>query len=140
MEFEFGEVAIKNNKTFIKPIANHKQSDTNKPAIHQNNIARLKCQWDNVKHTQETVTTVTGNRKKPRSAKPWGLCIKTSATPQTRVDDQLKFGIVVSMKELNGKNRYHDFLKMCHFNKWTFQKLNNLLDVYNAQHGEIDLE
>ena len=82
--------------------------------------------WDNVKYIAESVT----KRMIPKDSytvKNWGMEIKTN----NRLDPQdgvgVRFGVVVTLKEMNGVNRIDEFIKNCHLNGW----LVNLIDVDN---------
>lgn len=54
----------------------------------------------------------------------------------------LQFGVVVTLKEMNGVNRIDDFIKMCMTRGWLVNQLDmeNQLDVYAKAEEEIDFE
>lgn len=56
--------------------------------------------------------------------------------------DSLPFGVVVTLKEMNGVNRIDDFVKMCLARGWLVQRLDieNQLDLYAKAEEEIEFE
>ena len=51
----------------------------------------------------------------------------------------LAFGVVVTLKEMNGKNRIEDFKKLCIMHGWIVNEIDveNQIDVYNKAEEEI---
>ena len=49
-----------------------------------------------------------------------------------RRKEPLQFGVVVTLKEMNGVNRIDDFIKMCMARGWLVNQLDieNQLDIY----------
>lgn len=82
--------------------------------------------WDNVKYIYEKPTA----SKKPKKSyknKNWGMEIKTNNRLDPKDGIGLRFGVVVTLKEINGVNRIDEFIKNCHLNGW----LVNTIDVQN---------
>jgi hypothetical protein len=54
----------------------------------------------------------------------------------------LQFGVVVTLKEMNGVNRINDFIKLCMARGWFVSKLDvqNQIDVYAKAEEEIKFE
>ena len=54
----------------------------------------------------------------------------------------LQFGVVVTLKEMNGVNRIDDFIKLCMVRGWLVNRIDvtNQLDVYNIAEEEIEFE
>ena len=48
----------------------------------------------------------------------WGLSIKTKERIKGGKDKGLQFGVVVTLKEMKGKNRIDDFIKLCMMRGW----------------------
>lgn len=82
--------------------------------------------WDNVKYVVETPT----DRKRPKRSyknKNWGMEIKTNNRLNPKDGVGLRFGVVVTIKEINGVNRIDEFIRNCHLNGW----LVNEVDIKN---------
>ncbi|MBC1795063.1 S8 family peptidase [Listeria booriae] len=97
--------------------------------------------WDNVKYVVEIPTS----RKKPKITydyKNWGMEIKTNnrLNPQDGVG--VRFGVVVTLKEINGVNRIEEFIHNCHLNGWLVNELDVKLrvDVHKKVNESIEWE
>ena len=85
-----------------------------------------------VKHISEEIKKRPVPRKAYESGSGlWGLSIKTKERTSTKLQTPLPFGVVVTLKEMNGVNRIDDFIKMCMARGW----LVNQLDVQNQIEG-----
>lgn len=53
--------------------------------------------------------------------------------------DKIKFGLVVTLKEINGENRIDEFIQRCFFNQWFVEKVEvkNKIELYNKAEEEI---
>ena len=54
----------------------------------------------------------------------------------------MRFGVVVTLKEMNGVNRIDDFIKMCMMRGWMVNQLDvhTQLDIYQKAEEEITFE
>lgn len=142
MDIHFGRIVInKKNKAVIKPIDNNKQSEEGLVTLYEEDARKMYRKWDNVKHISEEIK----DRAIPRKAYDsglWGLSIKTKERTTTRTKEPLQFGVVVTLKEMNGVNRIDDFIKMCMARGWLVNKLDvqNQLDLYIKAEEEITFE
>lgn len=80
--------------------------------------------WDNVKYISEKQKT-RNIPKKSYENKNWGMEIKTNNRLDPKDGIGLRFGVVVTLKEMFGINRIDEFIKNCSLNGW----LVNLIDV-----------
>ena len=71
----------------------------------------------------------------------WGLSIKSKERLFQR-DKSIKFGIVITLKEINGVNRIDEFINQCSLRGWLVNKIDieNRLDIYNIAQEEIKFE
>ena len=97
--------------------------------------------WDNVKYISEKPKT----RQKPKKSyknKNWGMEIKTN----NRLDPQdgvgLRFGVIVTMKEMFGINRFDEFVKNCNLNGWLVNviDIDNKIDIHQKVNEDIVFE
>ena len=72
----------------------------------------------------------------------WGLSIKTKDRQNLEDGKGMKFGVVITLKEINGVNRYDDFIKQCSFKGWLVNKVDieSKLDFYNKAEENIEFE
>lgn len=123
LNLHFGR--IKDDGKFID-IQGDKQNQDNEEEYYLYESAARKNfrKWDNVKYISES------DKKNKRAKgsynnKNWGLEIKTNNRLNADDGVGLKFGIVVTMKELNGINRIDEFIRNCTLNGWIV----NTIDV-----------
>ena len=57
----------------------------------------------------------------------------------SKIDEGLKFGAVITLKELNGINRIDDFIKACTLRGWIVNEIDvqAKVDVYNKIQEEV---
>lgn len=140
MDIHFGRVVIKRGSTTIKAIDDNHQSEDQLITLYEEDARKMYRKWDNVKHISEEIK----DKRIPRKAYDtglWGLKINTKERLRKR-KDPLQFGVVVTLKEMNGVNRIDDFVKLCLARGWLVSRLDieNQLDVYAKAEEEIEFE
>ena len=140
MDIHFGRVVTKRGSTTIKAIDDNHQSEDQLITLYEEDARKMYRKWDNVKHISEEIK----DKRIPRKAYDtglWGLKINTKERLQKR-KDPLQFGVVVTLKEMNGVNRIDDFVKLCLARGWLVSRLDieNQLDVYAKAEEEIEFE
>ena len=139
MDIHFGRVREKNGKADIKDIVNNKQADEGIQNIYEEDARRLYRKWDNIKHISEERKDSARPRKAYESGS-WGLSIKAKERLIAKEGQGMQFGVVVTLKEMNGKNRIDDFIKLCMVKGWLVNPIDveNRIEIYNR--GEEDVE
>lgn len=135
LEIQFGRLDDKG----IKPINNNYQSAEADHFTWEEDARKFYRKWDNVKHIREILKK--GNRAKKRYDKGiWGVSLKTKERLDKKYGVGIKFGIVVTLKEIDGVNRIDDFIKNCSLRGWLVNKIDveNRIDIYNVAQEEID--
>ena len=97
--------------------------------------------WDNTKCIKEKFSN--RSRGKMKYDNPlWGISIKTKNRIKPEDGNGLKFGMVITLKEINGKNRIEDFIYQCSFHQWLVEEVNiqNKLDIYEIAEEELDID
>lgn len=97
--------------------------------------------WDNVKYVAESIKT--RNRpKKSYNNKNWGIEVKTNNRLDPMDGVGIRFGIVVTIKEINGVNRIDEFIKNCTLNGWLVNKIDvqNRIDINKKINEDIEFE
>ena len=87
--------------------------------------------WDNVKYISEKPKS----RKIPKKSyknKKWGMEIKTNNRLDPKDGVGLRFGVVVTLKEMYGVNRIDEFIRNCNLNGWLVNKIDieNRIDIH----------
>lgn len=95
--------------------------------------------WDNVKYISEKLK----NRKIPKKSyknKKWGMEIKTNNRLAPKDGVGLRFGVVVTLKEMYGVNRIDEFIRNCNLNGWLVNKIDieNRIDIHEKVNEEIE--
>lgn len=141
MDIHFGRIAEQKGKAVIKAIDYNKQAEEGLNTIYEEDARKLYRKWDNVKHISEALKENGRPRKAYRSGM-WGLSIKTKERLDPKAGRGLQFGIVVTLREMNGENRIDDFIKMCMMRGWVVSRLDvhTQVDVYVKAEEEITFE
>ena len=141
MDIHFGRIVTKKGNPKILPINGNHQSDEGFNPIYEENARNDYRKWDNVKHISDVIKSRAVPRKAYESGL-WGLSIKTKERMQPNGNRSLPFGVVVTLKEMNGVNRIEDFKRLCMARGWLVHELDvqNQLDIYIQAEEEIELE
>lgn len=141
MDLHFGRVIEKDGKAVIKAIDYNKQADEGIQNIYEEDARKLYRKWDNVKHISEAVKE-NARPRKAYAAGIWGLSIKTKERLAPKAGRGLQFGVVVTLKEMNGVNRIDEFIKLCMVRGWLVNRIDiqNQIDVYVKAEEEIEFE
>lgn len=136
LDLHFGR--IKNDGT-INTINDNKQGNEEHVYLKEKNARQYYRKWDNVKHINEIIKK--GARPKLKYGKGlWGLSIRTKERLEAPYGRNLPFGVVITLREMNGVNRIEDFISQCQLRGWLVTRLNveNQIDVYVKGEEEID--
>lgn len=142
MDIHFGRVRENNKgKIEIAPINKNRQGDDARLVLYEGTARDLYRKWDNIKHISEEVKKGAHPRIKYGSG-TWGLSIKTKERLKSTRDKSMSFGVVVTLKEMNGVNRIDDFVKQCIFHGWIVNRIDidNRVEVYNKAEENITFE
>ncbi len=141
MDIHFGRVVTEKKdgttKTKIKSIDDNKQTEEGQ-VMYEEEARSVFRKWDNVKRICEKIK----NRKVPKKsydAGMWGIGVITKERVTSKHRRPLQFGLVITLKEMYGKNRIDDFVKMCEAKGWLVNRLDvqNQLDIYARAEEEI---
>lgn len=141
LDLHFGRIKTKEGKTSIVSINNNRQSDSEKYVLYEGDARKMYRKWDNVKR----VTDELNERARPRKsydAGMWGISVKSKERLDSKNRKPLPFGLVVTLKEMNGVNRNDEFIKLCMSRGWLVNRvdIHNQIDIYNLSEEEIDFE
>lgn len=126
----------------IKSINKNKQSiDDEVSYLKETNARKLFRKWDNSKHIKELFKSGVRARKAYDNGM-WGVSIKTKNRLESKDGKDIRFGVVITLKEINGVNRIDDFIQQCYLRGWLVNRINveNRIDIYNRANEEIKFE
>ena len=137
LDIYFGRI----NGTKIKSINKNIQSIGEHHYLYEDSARKLYRKWDNVKHIREVYTSKIKPKKTYENGL-WGISIKTKERLEKRDGENIKFGIVITLKEINGVNRIEEFINQCSFRAWYVNKIDveNSIDIYNKAQEYIEFE
>lgn len=141
MDLHFGRVMERNGKATIKSIDLNKQDEEEGLGIVEESARKLYRKWDNVKHISEAIKDNARPRKAYDSGM-WGISIKTKERLSPKAGRGLQFGLVVTLKEMNGVNRIDEFIKLCMLKGWVVSSINvqNQIDIHSKFEEEIEFD
>lgn len=141
LDIHFGRIRVVKGRARIESIDKNKQSDEGLNVIYEEDARKLYRKWDNIKHVNEVIKT----RSVPRKAYDaglWGISIKTKERIATKKKKNMPFGVVITLKEMNGINRIDDFIKLCMARNWLVTRLDveNQIEIYHKAEEELRFE
>lgn len=98
--------------------------------------------WDNVKYISEKPK----DKKRPKVSysknKNWAMQVKTSNRLDPKDGIGLRFGVVVTLKEMYGVNRIDEFIRNCNLNGWLVNRIDikNRIDIHEKVNEEIEFK
>ena len=137
LDISFGRL----NGKKINTINNNYQTDALNHYTWEKDARKFFRKWDNVKHIREILTGRNGELKAYENPL-WGLSLKTKERLEEKHGDGLKFGIVITLKEINGVNRIETFIQNAQLKGWLINQIDveNRIDIYNVAEEEIKFE
>lgn len=143
-EFELKIGRLKNKKsdnTYSIDTINNDLQDEDGEVTTEEKARREFRKWDNTKCIKEKFSTRSRD-KKSYDNPLWGISVTTKNRLNPLDGENIKFGLVVTLKELHGVNRIGDFVQMCSFNQWFTEEvdIDNRIDIYNESEVEIEFD
>lgn len=137
MDIHFGRV-MPNGK--LKTIDDNRQSEEGQ-ILYEDDAREIYRKWDNVKCVCDEIKGRAVPRKSYDSGM-WGISILTKDRVTKKNKDPLQFGLVITIKEMFGKNRINEFIKSCMARNWLVTRLDvqNQIDIYTRAEEEIEFE
>lgn len=140
MDLHFGRVyKDKKGNVSLKEINDNKQATDEGCFKNEESARALYRKWDNVKRISEKIKSV-ARAKKVYEAGMWGIRIVTKERGSEKLGRGIRFGVVVTFKEMTGVNRIEEFTKLCSLHGWlvTPIDIDAKLDLYNQVNDEIE--
>ena len=143
LNLHFGRI---NNKGKIEDIKGDKQNqdvilDNERYFLLEGEARERFRKWDNVKYIAERPK----NKMMPKKSydnKNWGMEIKTNNRLDPKDGMGIRFGVVVTLKEINGINRIDEFIKNCTLNGWLVNRIDiqTRVDINKKVNEDIEFE
>lgn len=141
LDIKFGRLKEKNGKPVVESINNDTQSDSYSYVTEKEARKRFR-KWDNVKNISEVIKTRPRPKKVYQDTEMWGIDIKSTGRLNNTDGKNLRFGLLITLKEINGKNRIDDFIQRASFKEWRVKhiRIKNRIEIYNEASEDINLE
>lgn len=128
LSLSFGRQEDKENKegkprTTIRPIADKFASAPNEFVPFEEAVRKYKRKWDNVKIRAESFKR-SRPKQKLSNAGFWGISVRKTERLDDNSGSNLSFGIVVTLKSLDGRNRIEDFIQQSIHLGWDVREIN----------------
>ncbi len=141
MDIHFGRLKEEKGKPVIKSIDCNNQADPGTITLFEQEARKMFRKWDNIKHISETINP----RSRPRTVYPsktWGISIKTKERLDPKAGKGLRFGVVVTLKEMYGVNRIDEFIQLAQIRGWMVNAIDvqNQVDIYVKGEETVDFE
>lgn len=140
LELGFGSI---NDKLSLNKIKN-KEDREDSIAVSEEKARNDLRKWDNIKVIREVLAAKKGKKKgkKKSSSDYWGLQIISNERIYKGERTKTKFALVVTLKEVNGKNRFDDFRARCEMSNWFVSDINieTRIDIYNQAEADIEFD
>ena len=143
LNLHFGRI---NNKGKIEDIKGDKQNQDDalggeRYFLLEGEARERFRKWDNVKYIAERPK----ERMRPKRSydnKNWGMEVKTNNRLDPRDGMGIRFGVVVTLREINGVNRIDEFIRSCTLNGWLVNKIDvqTRIDINRKVNEEIEFE
>lgn len=139
LDVHFGRI---NDKKEISDIKNNHQSEEGLHAIYEKDARENYRKWDNVKHIADRISTGTQYPRKKYESDVWGIRVVRKERSSIIEQKPIRFGIVVTLKEMYGVNRYDEFIRACSLRNWIVNEIdiNTRVNIYQKADEEIHLE
>lgn len=136
LDFYFGRL----NDKRIMSIDNNKQSLDMGPVNEE--VSRKEFgKWDNVKSLRDkNIFNSRGGKVYP--SQRWGMKIVSKDRLGVEKKESMRFGVVVTLKEIDGINRINDFIQMFSLQGWLVNRIDieTRIDIFEKSEQTIDLE
>lgn len=136
LSLKFGRI---NSKGKIDDINDNVQDDAGSYTDERKSRKEFR-KWENTKF----ISKVLQNNKPLKSYEErlWGISIISKERLTSMMKSDINFGVVVTLREINGINRIQDFITACMLRGWIVNEINleNKLELYYSNQEEIFIE
>lgn len=134
--------AIEGKEPRLKSIDKNSQSiaSEERKGVDEKTARDVFRKWDNTKHIREVMKDKLMPRKAYGSGM-WGISVKRKNRIKASDGVNLKFGLVVTLREVNNVNRINEFIHRCSLHNWLVNRIDieNSLDIYVKSQETIEL-
>lgn len=139
LDLHFGRIS---DKQKIIDIKNNQQSEEGMQVIYEEDARTYYRKWDNIKFISDSQSSSRDIPRKRYENNPWGIRIVKKDRNSNIDPKPIRFGIVVTLREMFGVNRYEDFIRSCSLRNWIVNEIdiNTRVNVYQKAEETIHLD
>lgn len=125
----------------IESIDKNEQGDEGFHNITESIAKKDFHKWNNVKNLSDSFSDRSREISVGSEKGYWGLSIKATERFGKTLDRKTKFGFIVTLKEINGKNRWNEFVTRCQFAGLVVRpvEIKSRIEVYNIAEEDVEL-
>ena len=143
MDLHFGRLFETDTGTSVKELNGNVQG-TKGAHLNEDDARTYFRKWDSVKHISDKLTPrVRPHKTFIDGSNMWGVKILTTErADRARAKKKLPFGLVITLREINGANRINEFKQQCMARNWIVNTvdIDQLVDIYEAAETDIDFD
>lgn len=143
MDLHFGRLFETNTGTSVKELNGNVQG-TKGAHLNEDDARTYFRKWDSVKHISDKLTPrVRPHKTYIDGSNMWGVKILTTErADRASTKKNLPFGLVITLREINGVNRINEFKQQCMARNWIVNTvdIDQLVDIYEAAEVDIDFD
>ena len=136
LSIKFGRINSKGNIDDI----NENVQDEAGSYVNERKSRREFRKWENTKF----ISKILKNNKPLKSYEDrlWGISIISKERLSSVMKADINFGVVITLREINGVNRIQDFITNCMLRGWIVNEISmeNRIELFNKNQEEIFLE
>ncbi|MCQ2364256.1 MAG: S8 family peptidase [Akkermansia sp.] len=134
LDVHFGPVkAGRTGNPCIESVDDNHQDDPEEKCLYEGKAREYYRKWDNVKCICDK-TTGEFSHKKFRKDYLWGMSLKMKERLTSGERLPLPFAVVVTLKEIRGRNNYEKFVQLCRLRGWNVNEID--IDLNNQLYLE----
>jgi len=139
LDIHFGRI---DDHQQIKDIRRNTQSDEGMQVIYEMDARRHFRKWDNVKLIADNFSSGRDIPRKKYENSVWGLKIIRKERSSLVDPKPIRFGVVVTLKEMFGVNRREEFIRACSLRNWIVNEIdvNTRVSIYQKAEENIHLD
>lgn len=113
-----------------------------KPFLYEPVAREIFQKWYNVKHMQEKFSEKVRAKKVADKGGLWSIRVSSTERLKTKYGEGQAFGLVVTLKEINGKNRINEFINKCLANNCIVSPVDikKRIQIYNKSEEIIEFD
>lgn len=125
----------------IDSVNNDKQDET-ESFVYEEDARNHYRKWDNVKHVAERIMERGRPRKLYEQSGHWGISVKRKERLSNRQGRGMHFGIVVTLRAMDGQNRLDSFIRSCFTLGWLVTPIDvqTRVNIFNESEVEVTFD